>query len=246
MTNLKVWMKMSNKGPIISRKYFTLLIVCIITGFIIGFSYNLSKDNRAIGIILSNEYQQENVYRQQLISQQERNKELSDELQALDEKVRQYELDLASDETQYEEMLEKANDLRLLLGHLPVSGEGIRVKLEDGEYDPSSTNPNDYIVHESHIFKIITEMKIAGAEGLSINGQRLTANSYIVCNGPVITVDGNQYPAPFVIEAIGNKDTLADSLEINGGVMDQLLNDRIIVTVEKSDKIQLSTINEEG
>lgn len=239
-------MKMSNKGPLISKKYFTLLIVCIITGFIIGFSYNLSKDNRAVGNILSNEYQQENMYRQQLISQQERNKELSDELHTLEEKVRQYELDLASDETQYEEMLEKANDLRLLLGHLPVSGEGIRVKLEDGEYDPLSTNPNDYIVHESHIFKVITEMKIAGAEGISINGQRLTAKSYIVCNGPVINVDGKQYPAPFVIEAIGNKDTLATSLEINGGVMDQLLNDRIIVTVEKSDKVQLSSINEEG
>jgi uncharacterized protein YlxW (UPF0749 family) len=228
----------------ISRKYFIILPVCIVTGFIIGFSYNLSKEKRESGVVTTTEYAQENDYRQQLISQQERNKNLLEELNGLKGKIRTYEKDLASDEKQYGDMLEKANELRLLLGHLPAKGQGIKIQLEDGEYDPLQTNPNDYIIHESHLFMLINELKIAGAEALSINGQRLTATSYIVCNGPVITVDGKQYPAPFVVEAIGNTTTLINAVEIPGGVMDQLLNDQINVTIEGKDHIVLNTIHE--
>lgn len=235
---------MPNRKKFLSKKYFTILTVCIVTGFIIGFSYNLSKDKRESGVIPTTEYEQENNYRKQLISQQERNKDLLDELNALEEKIRTYEKDLASDEQQYEEMLLKANELRLLLGHLPVKGQGIQIQLEDGEYDPLQTNPNDYIIHESHLFMLINELKIAGAEGIAINGQRLKASSYIVCNGPVITVDGKQYPAPFVVEAIGDTSTLIKAIEIPGGVMDQLLNDQINVTIEGKDYIVLNTVHE--
>ena len=226
-----------------TKKYIMIVLVCIVTGYIIGYSYNLSKDRRDSGIITSAEYQKENVYRQQLIDQQERNKQLVEELLLLEKELRQYEQQVASEEQHYEDMLTEVNKLRLLLGYLPAKGEGVRIQLEDGDYDPSSTNPNDYIIHESHLFKLINELKIAGAEGIAINGQRLHANSYIVCNGPVITIDGKQYPAPFIVEAVGNKNTLVQAIEITGGVVDQLLNDKIKLTIEKRDQISLKSIS---
>ena len=76
--------------------------------------------------------------------------------------------------------------------------------LKDADYDPIEQNPNDYIVHESHIFRVVNELRISGAQGIAINGQRITSNSYIKCTGPVITIDGRTFPAPFVIEAIGD------------------------------------------
>lgn len=232
-----------NKKQVMSKKYIMIVVVCIVTGFIIGYSYNLSKDRRESGTVTSAEYQKENVYRQQLIDQQERNKQLVDELSLLEGKLRQFEREVASEEQQYNDMLSEVNELRFLLGYLPAKGEGVRIQLEDGDYDPMSTNPNDYIIHESHLFKLINELKIAGAEGISINGKRLHANSYIICNGPVITIDGEQFPAPFVVEAIGNKDTLVQAIEITGGVVDQLLNDKINLTIEKRDQIALKSIN---
>ena len=222
-----------------------LLIVCIVTGFIIGFSYNLSKEKRTLSQASSN-YEQENRYRTDLIEQQERNKELAEEQKMLEEKIRDYENEISQDEKSYEQLIEQANSLRLQLGLTEGFGEGVKVTLQDGDYDPSSTNPNDYIVHESHIFSVLNELKIAGAEAILINGQRLRANSYVSCNGPVITIDGQQYPAPFVIEAVGKQDTLMTSLELTGGVLDQLLNDRINVTLEKLDRIEASTIHNEG
>ena len=227
-----------------SRKYIVLLIVCIVTGFIIGFSYNLSKDKRTLSSA-SPLFEQENQYREDLITQKERNKELTEELATLEEKIRTYEKEFSSNEEQYEQNRHDAEQLRLLLGFSSGVGQGIKITLQDGDYNPKTTNPNEYIVHESHIFKILNELKISGAEAIAINGQRLKLNSYISCNGPVITIDGQQYPAPFVIEAVGDQNALISSLELAGGVFDQLLNDQVNVTLERSDLIEMQSINEE-
>ncbi|KAB0441949.1 DUF881 domain-containing protein [Lysinibacillus fusiformis] len=236
----------NSKGSFFSRKQFELLIVCVTTGFIIGYSYNQAKDNREAGTISSELFEQEDSYREELITQQERNKELTEELNSLQEQIRKYEKSFASDEKDYKKLVEQAEDLRLLLGELKSDGKGIRITLQDGDYDPKSLNPNDYIVHESHVFKLLNELKISGAQAIAINGQRVLANSYIRCNGPVITIDGTQHPAPFVIEAVGDSDTLMASLNLNGGVVDQLLNDNIVVSLEEHQKLTMPRVKVES
>ncbi len=224
-----------------SRKQLVILIVCIVTGFIIGYSYNLSKDNMKV---TSPYIDQEESYREELIGQQERNKELMEELNSLQNKIRDYEKTFASNEDQYENLVQEAERLRLILGEIPAVGQGVKITLDDGEYDPNNTNPNDYIVHESHIFKVINELKISGAEAISINGKRLETNSYINCTGPVISIDGEQFPAPFTIEAVGNPESLIASLKIVGGVFDQLINDQIVVTIEQSGQVVMPSVND--
>lgn len=219
-----------------TRNHMILLIVSIVTGFIIGYAYNLAKDDKKL---VSKYLEQEDVYRTELIEQQERNKELKDELDDLKAQIRDYEKSFIKSENEYKELVQEAEKLRLILGELPAHGKGIKVTLQDGHYDPKTTNPNDYIVHESHIFMVINELKISGAEAIAINGHRLKPNSYIHCNGPVITIDGKQYPAPFEIQAIGNSETLISALKITGGVFDQLLNDSIVVTIQALDDIQM-------
>ena len=221
------------------KKYFTVLLVCIVTGFIVGYSYNLAKDRQQVSSITSSYYEQTESYRSDLIEQQERNLELENEMANLQRKIRQYESDYNNANDTYDKMYNEAQQLRLALGEVSGVGSGITVTLSDGKVD-STSNPNDYIVHESHIFNVIQELKISGAEAISINGQRLKPNSYIRCNGPVITVDGNQYPAPFIIEAIGNQNTLMSSLELEGGIVEQLLADNIVVSIEKVAQLDMS------
>lgn len=233
-----------NKSQLFTRRRFILLIVSIMTGFILGYSYNVSKD-RNEGTIDAQYLAQEDAYREDLISQQERNKELLEEATILQEKIRHYEKEFSVREQQYDTLVKQAEDLRLLLGDIRGVGPGIRVTLKDGDYDPATLNPNDYIVHESHIFQVLNELKISGAEALAINGQRLATNSYIQCNGPVITIDGRQYPAPFTIEAIGDPDVLLPALKIVGGVMDQLINDRITVILEEEQQLDMPSVKEE-
>lgn len=237
MTN-RLHNKKQNK---FTRKHFLLLIVCIVTGFIIGYAYNLARDEKNVD---TSYLEQEDMYRTELIEQQERNDDLLDELNTLRAQIREYEKVFSEEKDDYKELAQEAENLRLILGELPVHGEGIKVILKDGDYNPQTTNPNDYIVHESHIFMVINELKISGAEAIAINGERLKPNSYIHCNGPVITIDGKQFPAPFEIEAIGDSETLISSLKISGGVFDKLINDQIVVTMQELDHIQMPSIND--
>lgn len=177
-----------------------------------------------------------------MIEQEEKNNELYKELKGTQRKLVQLEKDLSNEAETYYNLAEDAEKYRIYLGKVAVKGEGIQITLEDGEYNPKEDNVSNYLVHEHHVFKVINELYISGAQAISINGQRLSHNSYILCNGPVIEVDGYQHPAPFVITAIGDSDVLEGAININGGVKDLLVNDNVRFTLEKKRTIQMDPL----
>ncbi|TWT28105.1 DUF881 domain-containing protein [Planomicrobium sp. CPCC 101110] len=230
------------KSPRNNRSKFSKSIifslVFLVLGFMFSYSYSLSKSQERSSEFTGGAFfEQEEQYRKELIEQQERNKALREELEKKQAAVQEFEQSFSEGESRNTDYAEEAEELRRVLGLLPVEGSGLTVTLQDGEYNPSSVDPNDYIVHESHIFQVINELYISGAEAVSINGQRIHANSHIVCTGPVITVDGVKYPAPFTIAAIGKPDVLASSIKLPGGVMDQLVNDNVVVTLDEGQTI---------
>ena len=84
---------------------------------------------------------------------------------------------------------------------------------------------------------VINELRAAGAEGISVNGQRITSSTEIRCVGPVIQINGIRLTAPFKISAIGSPDVLASSLKLRGGIIDSIEQADIDVIIEKSDSI---------
>ncbi|MBS4177206.1 DUF881 domain-containing protein [Lederbergia citrea] len=223
-------------------KYVIFSFVFLVFGFILAFSYSQSgKEARMATNITDKQYLMENNLRKELILTQDRNRDLQRELYDKQEKVRQFEKELSQEEKIYFNLAEDAERYRMFLGKVKVQGSGIEVSLEDGEYKQSE-DANNYLVHEHHVFKVVNELFIAGASAVAINGQRLNHDSYIICNGPVITVDGNPFPAPFKITAIGDTDILLSALTLTGGVRDQLVNDNIIFTVVKKKQIILDPV----
>ncbi|MCP3742692.1 DUF881 domain-containing protein [Rossellomorea sp. BNER] len=234
-------MKMKVRG-----KHVVLSLVCLVLGFILAFSYSLASTEDSIqSKLTSGQYQKEDDLRDQLIAQQEKNSMIQKELYDKQDRVVKIEQDLSKEKQIYFNLAEDAEKFRMYLGKTGVKGQGLKVTLSDANYKPSGENVNNYIVHEHHVFKVINELYIAGASAVAINGQRLKHNSYIVCEGPVITVDGVQFPAPFEITAIGDSEVLSAALNIVGGVKDQLVNDNIVFTEEKKQEIILEpTIGE--
>ncbi len=211
----------------------------------LAYSYSIAVENKTEINTTSEGFMEQSKYREDLIEQKEKNKELTEEINEKQQEIRDYEKSFVSSEESVEALVKEAEKLRLLMGDIPSQGKGISVSLEDGEYNPSQENPNDYIVHESHVFKVVNELKISGAEAISINGQRLRANSFIRCTGPVITIDGKTFPAPFTIEAVGDPAVLLASVQLGGGVLDQLTSDNIVVTVEEKGKITMPALRDE-
>lgn len=219
----------------INSKQVILSLVSVVLGFMIAFSYNLTKDGQ--GAVKDKAWDQEYELRQQLIEQEKQNRELQKELLQKQAKVSNIEKDLAQEKQLFFNLAKDTEKYRMYLGKVKVKGTGLQVTLEDGSDMDSEANVNNYLVHEQHVFKVVNELYISGAEAVAINGQRLDHDSYIVCNGPVITIDGHQHPAPFIISAIGDPDILEASLDMPGGIKEQLVNENVIFTMEKQKKI---------
>lgn len=226
----------------LKKNRIVFALVFLVLGFMISFSYQLTKNNENQVTINDREWERNIQLRNQLNDLEEKNTRLQEELFEKQKTLFELEESIVEDEKLLAHLAEEVEELRMVLGKVAVQGEGIEVTLDDGTFDPKAGDINSFLVHEHHVLNVVNELYISGAEAVAINGKRLTSNSYIECTGPVITVDGEQFPAPFVISAIGDADTLVKAINIQGGVKDQLVNDNIVFKLEKKDKIVMKTI----
>jgi uncharacterized protein YlxW (UPF0749 family) len=101
-------------------------------------------------------------------------------------------------------------------GSLAVQGPGLRVTLHDapGSAPTADADPRQRDqsaqgrVLDRDLQTVVNGLWAAGAEAVSINGQRLTALSAIRSAGEAILVDFRPLSGPYVVSAIGPPDTM--------------------------------------
>ncbi len=218
-------------------KYIIWTIVALVFGFMISYSYVMTAQQKSRETYTSTQYERDMELRNELIQQEEKNQSLQKQLNEKQKQLLEIEQALSDETLNFYNLAEDIEKYRMYLGKVKVRGNGVQVTLDDAEFHPQNQNANQYIVHERHVFKVINELNISGASAIAVNGQRISHNSYILCNGPVIEIDGKQHPAPFVITAIGDGETMAAALNIVGGVKDILVNENVQFTIEKKDQL---------
>ncbi len=123
-------------------------------------------------------------------------------------------------------------------GLIPLNGPGVIVTMDEGKLPVASgKNPNLYLIKDEDILKILNELRAAGAEAISLNGQRLVASSEIRTVGNALSVNNIRTAPPYEIKAIGEPDTLENSLRLRGGVIETLQVWGILVTVKKQPNV---------
>ncbi len=133
-----------------------------------------------------------------------------------------------------------SENLKLQACLLPLEGTGLIIKMDDSNKEAKvGENPNLYIIHDDDLLRVINELRAAGAEALSINGQRLIDTSEIRCAGPTLSVNNVRSSAPYEIHAIGDKDTLENAIKMRGGVAETLKVWGIHLEVESSDNVYI-------
>ena len=95
--------------------------------------------------------------------------------------------------------------LGLATGALAARGPGVRVVVDNG---PSTSGDNAEVL-DVDLQKMVNGLWLAGAEAISINGQRLTSLTAIKQGGGIMTVNYRKLSPPYVVSAIGNPDNLA-------------------------------------
>jgi uncharacterized protein YlxW (UPF0749 family) len=125
-------------------------------------------------------------------------------LTSLQQEVRRLQTRQLSSDTSAQGILATINELGMRAGTIAVRGPGVRVVADDAPGADSARNQ----VLDSDLQKLANGLWEAGAEAISLNGQRLTNLSTIRLAGNAITVNAHSLRRPYVIFAIGNKDTL--------------------------------------
>lgn len=110
-----------------------------------------------------------------------------------------------------ERLLADTERLALLTGAVPAVGDGVQVVLDDAPVDDVTGEGgfgDDSRVRDTDVQTVVNGLWAAGAEGVAVNGQRLTSLATIRHAGDAIVVDLRQLARPYTITAIGDPDLL--------------------------------------
>ncbi|MET3288151.1 UNVERIFIED_CONTAM: uncharacterized protein YlxW (UPF0749 family) [Brevibacillus sp. OAP136] len=215
--------------------YLTFVTIC--TGFLIAYSIELTQ-LRTQARQNDQQVQQETQLTERIIAEKEQNRKLEQQMIDLQRQVAKREEAMAKRQSAAADILSQLEAARMMAGVVPVQGPGLVVTMKDNQNAASSRDISNFIVHEQDVRLVVNELRAAGAEAISINGQRLVANSAIRCVGPTIIVNGIKSAAPFVITAVGEPSTLDNALNLPGGVL-QTLDEFVHIEVAKKDMVQL-------
>jgi uncharacterized protein YlxW (UPF0749 family) len=110
-------------------------------------------------------------------------------------------------------LLSELSLYKTLTAFTEVRGPGVRVTLDDSAEDiPPWADINAFIVHDTDILRIISDLSKGGAEAIAINGHRIYSDSTIYCNGYTVRINDLPETRPFVIEAIGDPARLSAAM----------------------------------
>jgi uncharacterized protein YlxW (UPF0749 family) len=118
------------------------------------------------------------------------------------------------------ELNQQLQEARIAAGLVDLTGTGMVFQLEDSTTPtPAGGNDADYRVTAHDIRTLVEELWLAGAEAMSVNGERLTAGSAIVDIGGSVLVNQAYLAPPYQISAIGPTD-LYERLAVSQGYLD--------------------------
>ena len=220
--------------PIISLIFFVMFLMITVQ------IRTIKKSNSEITRLKT-----ENELRSEIDEWKDRYEAVSYKVEELETKVNEYKNSATERDKTLTLLNNEITSLEIFAGLKEVQGSGVIVTLDDTRAidqiaaDAGKYDPNVFVIHDSDILLVINELKAAGAEAVSVNGQRITSNTEIRCVGPVIQINGIRLTAPFKISAIGAPSTLANSLKLRGGIVDTITAANIDVNIEMVQQITI-------
>lgn len=118
-------------------------------------------------------------------------------------KIGELEVDEPGSEALVRELNASLEQARIAGGLIQLSGPGIIFRLEDAESPGDAT---DALVTARDIRTLVQELWLAGAEAISINGERVTTGTAVLDIGNAILANSAYLAPPYQVNAIGPTD----------------------------------------
>jgi len=218
------------------KKIF-LTIISIILGLIFALQYQVVKSES--GEIITTKKASEVAYELRQVENERENLIL--ELEEIEKELREYEQSVSIENDYIKNLNEELNKYKIMAGIIDVEGEGVVLTIDNPSAQAQFDDYTNNIIYKyEYLLLIISNLNAAGAEAISINGQRFTNYTEIVPVGSHLNINGVSFVPPFEIKAIGNKQTLQSVINFKGGVIWEMqkLNYKIDIELKDSIKIE--------
>lgn len=122
--------------------------------------------------------------------------------------------------------------LQVLAGTAPAQGPGIRLTIND----PAGK------VTSALLLDAVEELRDAGAEAIQVGPARVVAQTWFGSQDGHLVADGVPLTRPYVVLAIGDKDTMASAMNIPGGIVETLRSQGASATVDQVDTVHVDAL----
>ncbi len=207
----------------------TIGIMCLILTAVIFIQFKTINQTD----ITSLENMREDELKSEISNFKQKSEEIEKQIEDTNKKIAEYDEAIATDKEASDILGRELEQQNNLLGKNDVKGNGIIVTLTD-------TNFQKITAEDLRI--LLNELKTAGAEAISINGQRIVYDSYIVDIGETfISVNGEGMVSPYEVKAIGNPTYLESGLSKKQyGYIDTKLEEGKDVNLKREDNILIN------
>ncbi len=154
----------------------------------------------------------------------------------------------AEQKTSLLDINKQIGEQRMAAGMIALHGPGVVATFDDSAARsvPENEDPENYILHDYDLRDILNTLWAAGAEAISLNGERIVSNSSLYCVGTTVICNATRISPPYAVRAIGEPEALRAAL--TGSPQMAKFNQRaqiydLPVNVELSQDVQVPAYN---
>ena len=198
----------------------SLIISIAITSFVLGLTMVIQFKTVTETDIAGIELMREAELRTELASWKSKYEDATLKIEETNNKIEEYSKEIEENNNISELLAREVREAEIIAGYTDVIGPGIIITLEDT--DKMQITADD-------IMSLLNELKLAGAEAISINNQRIVSLTdvsnidykFIMVN-TAKEIGKARIESPYVIKAIGNQKYLESAISIKYGFLDSM------------------------
>ena len=179
------------------RNYVSIIFTVFIVGVLIGI---LAKDYNNQDTTYMNK---DKIIKKEIKTSRKEVRRMNKEKEELEKEKEKLKLSL---KTQNPDINKELNILKEKLGYTEVKGDGLKITIDS--INDEVGNISNMVDYNKILVKLINELKVNGAEFISINNQRINQYSEISLAGSHININSTPIAQPYNISVIGDLNKL--------------------------------------
>ncbi len=217
-----------------------VFLAAIIIGVLISLNINFKGESEKI-FVDSKQYQEAYNTRNKLYREVSDLKERNYEYAS---KLGKYKYGESTNSKVLDDISKELQINNNILGYNEVKGEGLEITINDGSGEFTNNIDDPLLrwartVHNTDMIQVVNELKNAGVEAISINGQRIMSSSEIYCSWAFLSINGVNIPAPFYVTVIGDKEKIKRYIMSNESYVKRLITRGITVDILEKEEVMI-------